>query len=411
MVATGRKPVVVIGGGIGGITTAAEVAEAGAPVVLVEKEPWLGGRVFMMHRYFPKLCPPLCGMEINFRRIRSNPDIRVITGAEVKSVSGGRGDFKVGLKVSPRFVTADCTACDKCVAACPVERPDDFNMGMSKTKAVYLRHPMAYPARHAIDASVCKGAECAKCVPACPYGAIDLSAKETEMELEASSVIYATGWKPYDAAKIDYLGFGRVPNVITNLMMERIASASGPTGGRIVRPSDGKEVKNLAFVQCAGSRDRDHLPYCSSVCCLASLKQATYLREQYPDSKVTVFYIDIRTPGKYEAFYAKVSQDGAISFVKGKVAKVEPDPATGGVLVTAEDIYGGGKKEYKMDMVVLATGMEPNVPGGANLALDEDGFVADEKLAPGLFAAGVAKNPADVTTSLMDAAGIALRAL
>jgi len=407
-----KKPVVVIGGGIGGITVAVEAAETGADVVLIEKEPWLGGRVFMMHRYFPKLCPPLCGMEINFRRIRSNPKIRVITNATVAAVSGRAGDFKIALTIAPERVNANCTACNRCVEVCPVERADDFNLGMSKTKAVYLRHPMAYPARYAIDAAVCLGTECSKCVDACQYGAISLSAVETALEVDGASVVYATGWKPYDAAKIDTLGFGRVKNVINNLMMERMASPSGPAAGKILRPSDGKEVKTLAFVQCAGSRDQNHLPYCSSVCCLASLKQATYLRAQYPDSKVIIFYIDIRTPGKYEAFYAKVARDGNISFIKGKVAKVEEDAATGDVLLTAEDIFGGGKKEYRVDMAVLATGMEPNGNGENGLAVrDANGFIAAQRLAPGVFAAGVAKNPADVTTSLMDAAATALKTL
>ncbi len=405
-----KKPIAVIGGGISGITVALEAADTGADVVLVEKEPWLGGRVFMMHRYFPKLCSPLCGMEINFRRIRTNPKIRVITGAAVESVSGASGDFKIALNMAAELVNADCTSCGKCTAACPETRVDDFNMGMSETKAIYLRHPMAYPARYAIDAGVCKGTKCAKCADVCEYGAINLNAKVAAMTVEASGVVYATGWKPYDAARIGNLGFGKVKNVINNLMMERMASLSGPTAGKIVRPSDGKEVKNIAFVQCAGSRDENHLSYCSSVCCLASLKQATYLRELYPDSKATIFYIDIRTPGKYEAFYAKVAKDTSISFIKGKVAKVAEDAATGDVLVTAEDIFGGGKKSYRVDMLVLATGMEPNNAGnGFPLARDADGFIADWKLPPGIFATGVAKNPADVTTSLMDAAATAIK--
>ncbi|MEE8484578.1 MAG: CoB--CoM heterodisulfide reductase iron-sulfur subunit A family protein, partial [Nitrospinota bacterium] len=402
-------PVVIVGGGISGITTAIEAAETGANVVLIEKEPYIGGRVSRMNRYFPKLCSPLCGMEINYRRLKSNPRIKVITLAQLESVSGEKGNFELKLKKAPRFVNDNCTSCDKCTAVCPVERDDDFNYSMNKTKAIYLPHNMAYPQQYVIDPETCKGSECAECVKACKYGAIDLGEKEETLTIKAVSLVYATGWEPYDARKIDNLGFGRVKNVINNVMMERLASPSGPTGGKIVRPSDGKEVKKIAFVQCAGSRDEDHLPYCSSVCCLASLKQATYVREAYPDSKVTIFYIDIRTPGKYEAFYKKVSDDENVAMVKGKVAKVEEDSGTGDVLVTAEDILGGTKAEARVDMVVLATGMSPSAHAeklngdAGKRPLDEDGFIDTEKMPEGVFAAGVAKRPLDVNLSLQDA--------
>jgi len=409
-----KLPIAVVGGGISGITTAVEAAETGLKAILIEKGHWLGGRVFGMHRYFPKLCSPLCGTEINFQRIRRNPDITVITGAEVASISGADGDFKLKINKNPRFINSNCTACDKCAQVCPVERDDDFNLGMSKTKAVYMRHPMAYPAVYAIDPSVCEKEKCAKCVSVCEYGAIDLAQKPETVEMRVSSVVYATGWKPYDAAKIDNLGYGKAANVITNVMMERIASPSGPTGGRILRPSDGKAVKNIAFAQCAGSRDENHLAHCSAVCCLASLKQVTYLRETSKDSKATVFYIDIRTPGKYEAFYTKVAADPGVSFIKGKVAKVEEDPVTKDVIITAENVAGGAKKKYVFDMLVLATGMEPNSASlGGDVAgwLDTGGFFSPEKTPPGIYAAGVAKNPADVSTSLMDATATVVKCL
>ncbi len=412
--APNQLPVAVVGGGISGMTAALEAAETGLKAVIIEREHWLGGRVFGMHRYFPKLCSPLCGMEINFQRVRRNPDITVITGAELASLSGSDGDFTLKATKNPRFINSNCTACDKCAQVCPVEREDDFNMGMSKTKGAYIRHPMAFPAFYAIDPSVCEKEKCAKCAAACEYGAIDLAQKPETLEMRVSSVVYATGWKPYDAAKIENLGFGKVRNVVTNMMMERIASPSGPTGGRILRPSDGREAKNVAFAQCAGSRDENHLAYCSAVCCLASLKQVTYLRETSKDSKATVFYIDIRTPGKYEAFYAKVAADPGVSFIKGKVARVEEDPATKDVIITAEDVAGGVKRKYVADMLVLAAGMEPNSAGLGGVAagwLDSDGFFAPEKTPPGIYSAGVAKNPADVTTSLMDATATAVKCL
>jgi len=408
-----KKPIAVIGGGISGITAAVEASEAGQNVILLEKDPWLGGRVFMLHKYFPKLCSPLCGMEINFQRIRNNNKVRIMTQTEVQSISGSQGNFKLTVKTKPEMVNSNCTACNKCVDVCPEERSDDFNLGMKKTKAVYFRHPMAFPTHYAIDADACKGESCGKCVPACEYKAIDLSAKEKTEDIEVSSVIYATGWKPYDASKIDYYGFGKYKNVVNNVMMERISSPTGPTEGKITRPSDGKEVKNIAFVQCAGSRDRNHLPYCSAICCLASFKQATYVREQYPDSNVTIFYIDIRTPGKYDTFQQKIAEDPNVNMVKGKVAKIEEDKATGDVIVTAEHILEGKKVEHRMDMVVLATGMEPNGAGsGTGLPVHgEDGFIALDQLNPGMFTTGVAKNPTDVTNSLMDAMSTVLRTM
>tara|TARA_B100000315_G_scaffold69494_1_gene63269 strand:+ start:4425 stop:5684 length:1260 start_codon:yes stop_codon:yes gene_type:complete len=414
MTFSNKNPVVVAGSGIAGMTVALEAAETGARVVMIERESFIGGRVLRMHKYFPKLCSPLCGMEINTRRLKANLNIRIITLAEIESVSGEKGNFEVKITKKPRFINDFCTACDKCVAVCPEERNDLFNISLKKTKAIYLPHSHAFPMQYAIDPDACKGKECGECVKVCRYQAINLDDKEETETIRASSVVYATGWKPYDATKIDNLGFGKIKNVINNVIMERIASPNGPTEGKIVRLSDGKEAKNVVFVQCAGSRDENHLPYCSSVCCLASLKQATYVREAYPDSKVTIYYIDIRTPGKYEAFYQKVAADENVTMVKGKVAKVEEDIETGDVIVIAEDILGGGKKEQRADMVVLATGMHPTSGEekmNGVLKLDESGFMDQHFLADGIFSAGVARKPVDVNTTVQDATAVALSAI
>jgi quinone-modifying oxidoreductase subunit QmoA len=232
-------------------------------------------------------------------------------------------------------------------------------------------------------------------------------------ELDCASIVFATGWSPYDAAKMENLGFGKIKNVITNMMMERYASNSGPTAGKIVRPSDNKAIESIAFVQCAGSRDENHLGYCSAVCCMATLKQASYVREQYPEAQIYIFYIDLRAPGKYEAFLQKSQADPLIKMIKGKVAKIEQDSA-GGVIVTAEDIEGGGRIHQTVDMVVLATGMEPGLKGSGlkvDIKYQEDGFVAAEGQSAGFYAAGVAKRPADVTTSLQDATAMALKGI
>jgi len=407
-----NNSILVIGGGISGMTAAIEAAECGRTVYLIEREPWLGGRVARMNKYFPKLCPPYCGLEINFRRIRANPDIRIFTLSQVVSISGQPGDFTAVIKTTPRYVNQKCVACDDCVKACPVSRPDRFNYGMSQTRAIYLPHQMAMPMRHVIDMDVCEGSPCGECVKVCKYGAIELEMKDSETTVQTGSVVYATGWKPYDASKIANLGYREIDNVITNVEMERLAAVNGPTGGRITRRDNGEPVKTVAFVQCAGSRDDNHLPYCSSVCCLASLKQARYVRDQYPDSEVYIFYIDLRAPGKHESFYNKVKADPNIHMVKGKVGKI--DQGEGGTaIVTAEDILGGGKIRVSCDLVVLATGMEPTAKScGVPLAdVGDEGFITENNLAPGAIPAGVAAGPFDVTTSIQNATGAALKAI
>lgn len=405
--------VLVIGGGIGGMTTALEAAECGLPVHLVEREPSLGGRVARMNKYFPKLCPPYCGLEINFRRLRANPGVSIHTLSEVTEISGEKGAFEATIKTAPRYVNEKCTACGDCEKVCPVTRKDGFNYGMGETKAIYQPGQMAMPMRYVIDMGVCRGEECGECVKACKYDAIDLKMEGSTATVKASSVVYATGWKPYDASKIANLGYGQIENVITNVEMERIAAPDGPTGGKITRRDNGEPVKTVAFVQCAGSRDENHLPYCSSICCMASLKQASYVREQYPESDVYIFYIDLRAPGKYEAFYNRIQADEKVRFIKGKVARIDKGES-GAAVVTAEDILGGGKTRVACDLVVLATGMEPTLKSenAKTDGLDGDGFLPPEPQAvEGVFSAGVAGGPLDVTNSIQSATGAALKAI
>jgi quinone-modifying oxidoreductase, subunit QmoA len=274
---------------------------------------------------------------------------------------------------------------------------------------VRLPHRTAYPAQYVVDRAACD-ADCHACVDACKYQAIDLQQQPSKKTLRVASVVLATGWAPYDATKIDNLGFGRYPNVVTNVIFERLAAADGPTKGQILRPSDGKEPRAVAFVQCAGSRDRNHLPYCSGVCCTASLKQATYIRSRYPEAKITMFYIDLRTNGHLEEFAAKVIAANGIELIKGKVGKVQEHPASRDLLLTAEDVLGGRKIMREYDLVVLATGMVPQTAGvPTGVSVDEFGFAVNGK--PGVYAAGCAKWPAEVSASIRDATGAALKAL
>jgi quinone-modifying oxidoreductase subunit QmoA len=406
------KSILVVGGGISGLTAAVEASEAGSEVYLVEEKSYLGGRVAQMNQYFPKLCPPNCGLEINFKRIKQNPRIKFFTLAEVEAIEGEEGDFTVTVKSNPRYVNQNCTACGKCVEECPVERPNDFNYGMDKTGAIYKAHEFAFPMKYMIDDKVCLGAECGKCVSACQYGAIELDMTAKSFKLNVGSIVWATGWDPYDATKVDYYGFGRHQNVITNVMMERLAASNGPTGGEIVRPSDGKEVKSIAFVQCAGSRDENHLTYCSGVCCMASLKQSTYVKKQYPEAKVSMFYIDVRAMGKHEEFYLKVQDD--INMIKGKVGEITEDPLTHDLTVQVENQLTGEIMKEKVDMVVLATGMVPATVGTkvpVEMSYDEDGFIASDSQQPGIYGAGCVKKPLDVASSTKDATASALKAI
>jgi len=406
------KSILVVGGGISGLTAAVEAAEVGCEVFLVEKNPYLGGKVTQLNQYFPKLCPPNCGLEINFRRIKSNPRIKFFTMAEVDSISGKEGDFDVTIKFNPRFVNEKCTGCGKCVEVCPVERPNEFNFGLNRTKAVYLPHEFAFPNKYLIDGNACRGASCGKCVEACPYGAIELEMETKTTSLKVGSIVWAAGWNSYDPCKLSNYGGGQYANVITNLMMERMASQSGPTGGKIVRPSDGQEPKRIAFVQCAGSRDENHLHACSNVCCLASLKQATYARAQYPDAEIVIFYIDIRARGKYEDFYTKVQDEANVTFIKGKPGEIKEAPATRNPVVLVEDQEKQQVMEEEFDLVVLATGMAPatrDVKIPAEVTYDEDGFVASA--AAGIYGAGCVNKPLEVASSVQDGTAAALKAI
>jgi quinone-modifying oxidoreductase subunit QmoA len=407
--------ILVVGGGISGITTALEAAEVGYEVYLIEKNPYLGGRVAQLNQYFPKLCPPTCGLEINFRRIKDNPRIKVLTLAEVQSIDGQPGNYTASIQINPRYVTEACTCCGACAEACQTEIPSDFNFGMNKIKAAYLPNDMAFPARYVISSRIIGTEDAKRCKEACKYDAIDLDMAAKTVSLKVGAVVWATGWVPYDANKIDNLGFGRYKNIITNMMLERMASTTGPTCGKILRPSDQKAPATIAFVQCAGSRDENHLPYCSYICCMASLKHVTYIREQYPDAKIAIFYIDLRAPGyKYERFYKKIKEDANVTFIKGKVAEVSEDAATGNITVVAENAVTGEKIHHTSELVVLATGMQPTAAVSklpVELNLTTDGFIVNDFAKGGMFATGCANKPADVVSCNQNATGMALKAI
>jgi quinone-modifying oxidoreductase subunit QmoA len=403
------KKILVVGGGISGLTAALEAAEAGHEVVLVERNPYLGGRVAQLHHYFPKLCPPYCGLEINFRRVKANPRLEVITMAEVGAIKGEPGNYTVTIKKRPRYVNEKCTACDKCAQAVSATIKNPFNYGMDEVKAAYLPHELAYPYRYVIDPSIVDTDDGKKAAEACPYDAVVLDDKEEEITIEATAVVWAAGWQPYDPLKLETYNFDSSPDIVTNVQFERLAAANGPTDGKLLKPSNGEPPKNVAFIQCAGSRDENHLPFCSTICCLASLKQSTYVREQYPDSEVTIYFIDIRAMARNEDFYTKVKADEGVKFVKSKIARIETE---GGKLVLeGENTATGGKFKAEHDMVVLATGMQPNTAENkipADIAYDDYGFPISTA---GVIACGTVRSPMEVANSTQDGTAAALKAI
>ena len=401
--------ILVVGGGFAGLTAAIEAAELGHDVYIVEKTPYLGGRVAQLNKYFPKLCPPSCGLEIQFQRIRKNPHIKFFTMAEVTGLSGTKGDYTVTVKVKPRRVVARNVDLTLLASSLEGTVDNEFDFGLSKRKAVYKSMPFAYPNRFVFDPDALSLSDTAR-VAANSY----LLPEEPEKELclNVGAIVVATGWKPYDVTRLTNLGAGSVKNCISNMQMERIAAASGPTGGRIVRPSDGCRPKSIAFVQCAGSRDQNHLNYCSYICCMASLKQAQYVVEQCPDARVSIFYIDLRTPGRYVNVLDKVKACPNVQMIKGKVADVrQGDNNT--VVLTVEDAVRGEKMTLTYDMAVLATGMQPSLADGnlpLPLPLDEEGFVMGGEEA-GIFAAGCARMPLDVMRTAQSGTAAALKAV
>jgi quinone-modifying oxidoreductase subunit QmoA len=317
--------------------------------------------------------------------------------------------------VKPRYVTGRHAVEQSHLDAVTTEIPNDFNYGMNSRKALFLSHETAFPMLHVLDKEKLSAEEREKLKAASPADAIDLDMKEETVEEKVGAIIIASGWRPYDVTKLENLGGGKFANVITNVMMERLASQNGPTAGIIARPSDGKEPATVAFVQCAGSRDENHLPYCSAVCCMGSLKQARYVREKLPNSKVTIFYIDIRTIGRFEKFYYDLLEDPNISFIKGKVARITEDPGTRNPIVEAEEVIPGQKLREQFDMVVLATGVVPSIADspipGVDVKTDSDGFVIESSNGGGVFAAGCAKRPLDVSRSVKDATAAVMKAV
>jgi len=401
-------PTLIIGGGISGITAAVELAEAGQEVVLIEKEDYLGGNVSQFNNYFPKLCPPSCGLEINFRRIRSNPRITFYTGASIKRICGQEGNYSVNMKLKPRLINNHCTSCGKCAEVCPEFRPVKLGR-IAGEKAAYIRHGLAFPMKYCIDPDICKGDACGKCLEVCDYNAIQLDALSAEVVISACKIIVATGWNLYDAARLENYPYREEADVVTNLEFEQMLAACTREKAKLSRPSDGQLPRHIAFVQCAGSRDINHLPYCSAVCCSASLKHALTIEAEYPDIESEIFYIDMRLNGRNEKLLTVAEGKERIRLTKGKVGRILTSAENKGFILEVEDIASGTKRQAAFDMVVLAMGLTP-APLTADLQVNEYGYFLPDQTS-GIIPTASCKRPMDVSSSVKDATAAALKAM
>ncbi|MCR4405199.1 MAG: CoB-CoM heterodisulfide reductase HdrA2 [Candidatus Acetothermia bacterium] len=423
--------VLVVGGGIAGIQAALDLADSGYKVFLVEKEPFIGGHMAQLDKTFPTLDCSTCILAPKMAEVARHKNITLLTNAEVTEVTGFVGNFKVKVRQKARFVTSECTACNECVPVCPVAVPDEFNMGLGLRKAIYKSLPQAVPAEYAIDIENCLNKPnllvCEKCLEACSPKAIDFEQpREKELELAVDTVIIAIGADPYDPSKGQDYGYGKYENVITTIDFERIIAPTGPTNGKLLRPSDLGKPQRIAFIQCVGSRIANPElvgnPYCSGICCMVSIKQALLIREKLPEAEITIYYIDIRAKGKgFEEMYRRARLAG-IRFIKGLPAEVlENDD--GSLTLVGENILLGELYEHRHDLVILSVGLEARkesekVQKLLGVARSSDGFFAEKhpKLEPvdtattGIFLAGAAESPKDIRESSTQAKAAASRA-
>ena len=418
----------VIGGGISGIQAAVDVANSGHEVILVEKDPSIGGHMAQLSVTFPTLDCAQCILTPRMVEASRHPNIELLTYSEVVKVAGFMGNYEVTIRKNPTYVDTDkCNLCDKCSEVCPVSVKEEFNEGLSERKAIYLPFEQAIPSSYVLDENACLGVKpirCGLCQDVCDVGAIDYDMAPEMITQKVGAIIVATGYDLYDPSHLTEYGGGKYPDVVTSLQFERMVHPSGPMKGQLRRPSDGRPVKRIAFVHCAGSRDPGrHNPYCSRICCTYTAKQALLFKKGVPDGVGSVFYIDIRTDGKgYEEFAQGIISGKRIRYIRGKVAKVvdEGDHLT----AWGADTLSGKRMEIDVDLVVLAMAMVPS-EGTAELAktlhinVDENGFLkeAHPKLRPvetttaGVFIAGTAQGPKDIPDSVAQGSAAAAKAI
>ena len=426
------KRALVIGGGIAGIQTALDIADAGFEVDIVEKKPTIGGKMAQLDKTFPTLDCAACILTPKMVDVAQNEKIRIFSYSEVSEIKGFVGNFDVTIKKNARFVKEDvCTGCGACVEKCPMKKvPNEFNLGMDNRRAIYIPFAQAVPKVATIDPNACnmlKNGKCGLCAKVCAAGAIDYTQKDEYINEKYGAIVVATGFNPISMDKFDEFAYNQSKDVITSLEFERLTNAAGPTAGHLERPSDGKSPKTIVFVQCVGSRcdacAEKGKEYCSKICCMYTAKHAMLVRDKYPDTEVYVFYIDVRTPGKnFDEFYRRAVEEYGVKYVKGMVGKVTPEGDK--LKVCASDLIDNKQLHIDADLVVLAAAIEPDKSARPlatmlTASMDTNDFFteAHPKLRPvesptaGVFLSGACQGPKDIPETVSQAGAAASKVI
>ncbi len=425
------KRALVIGGGIAGIQTALDIADAGFEVDIVEKNPTIGGKMTQIDKTFPTLDCAACILTPKMVDCAQNDKIKIYSYSEVTDVKGFVGNFTVTIKRKARYVDeTKCTGCGECTEKCPMKKvPNEFNLGLDTRRAIYIPFAQAVPKVATIDPDYCnmiKNGKCGLCAKVCGAGAIDYKQQDQFIEEKYGAIVVATGFNPIKLDNFDEFAYSQSPDVVTSLEFERLTNAAGPTAGTLLRPSDGKHPHTIVFVQCVGSRDTSGCgkPYCSKICCMYTAKHAMLTREKYPDTDVYVFYIDVRTPGKnFDEFYRRAVEQYGVHYIKGMVGKVVPQ-SDGTLKVQASDLISNEQLHIDADMVVLATAIEPDKSARSlgtmlTASMDTNDFFteAHPKLRPvesptaGVFLSGACQGPKDIPETVAQAGAAASKVI
>ena len=426
------KRALVIGGGIAGIQTALDIADAGFEVDIVEKKPTIGGKMAQIDKTFPTLDCAACILTPKMVDVAQHEKIRIFSYSEVEQVKGFVGNFDVKIKKKARYVKEDvCTGCGLCTEKCPQKKvPNDFNLGMDNKRAIYIPFAQAVPKVATIDANYCtmlKTGKCGVCSKVCTAKAIDYTQKDEFIEEKYGAIVAATGFNPISMDKFDEYAYSQSKDVITSLEFERLMNAAGPTAGKLLRPSDNKHPHTLVFVQCVGSRcsscAEKGKEYCSKICCMYTAKHAMLTRDKYPDTEVYVFYIDVRTPGKnFDEFYRRAVEDYGVHYIKGMVGKVSPEGDK--LVVQGSDLIANKQIKIDADLVVLAAAIEPDKSARPlatmlTASMDTNDFFteAHPKLRPvesptaGVFLSGACQGPKDIPETVSQAGAAAAKVI
>ena len=426
------KRALVIGGGIAGIQTALDIADAGFEVDIVETKPTIGGKMAQLDKTFPTLDCAACILTPKMVDVAQNEKIRIFSYSEVTDIKGFVGNFEVTVKRKARYVKEDvCTGCGACTEKCPQKKvPNEFNLGMDNRRAIYIPFAQAVPKVATIDPNYCmmlKTGKCGVCSKVCTAGAIDYEAKDEFFTERYGAIVAATGFNPISMDKFDEFAYSQSKDVITSLELERLMNAAGPTGGTLLRPSDKTHPHTIVFVQCVGSRceacAQKGKEYCSKICCMYTAKHAMLIRDKYPDTDVYVFYIDVRTPGKnFDEFYRRAVEEYGVHYIKGMVGKVSPE--NGKLKVQASDLLDGKQLHIDADLVVLAAAIEPDKSARPlatmlTASMDTNDFFteAHPKLRPvesptaGVFLSGTCQGPKDIPETVSQAGAAASKVI